>query len=298
MHHRHSHDSSSGRTLYIAASLTLLYALVEAGAGWLYGSLALVSDAGHMLTDTSALLIASLGTWLSYRQPSKLHSYGLGRAEFVAALINGILMLVIIGSIAVHAIERLSSPVTVKGEAVTIVAIIGLLINLLVLKLLGHGEHNLNRRAAILHVISDMLASIAAIASGIIIVFTGWTLVDPVLSLVIAAIILASTLRLLRETIHGLMEGVPLGLSLEKVGMDLAAADGVTSVHDLHIWSLSSRVVALSAHIVIPDMNDWERIRASLNILLHDRYGIDHVTLQPEPSSHELLYQLPQDRKS
>ena len=296
MSHGHTHEvNSSKNTLYFAAALTLLYALIEAGTGWWSGSLALVSDAGHMLTDTSALLIASLGAWLSHRQPSRLHSYGLGRAEFIAALINGILMLVIISSIAVHAIDRLSSPLAVKGEAVTIVAIIGLLINMLVLKMLGHGEHDLNRRAAMLHVISDLLASIAAIASGVIIMFTGWNTIDPILSLIIVAMILVSTLRLLRETVHGLMEGVPLGLSLDKVGMDLAAVDGVASVHDLHIWSLSSRVIALSAHVVVTDMNDWENIRARLNEVLHDRYGIEHVTLQPEASVHELHYQLPRE---
>jgi len=289
MAHAHSHNGQRG--LYLAAGITLAYAAIEAVVGWWANSLALMSDAGHMLADTSALLIAALGAWLAQRAPTPLHSYGLGRAEFVAALINGLLMLGVVSLIAIHAVERLHQPLAVRGEAVSMVAFFGLVLNVLVLYLLGHATEDLNRRAAALHVLSDLLASIAALLSGLVIVFTGWTLVDPLLSLLIVVFILYSALRLLREALHGLMEGVPLGLSLSAIGNEMAARPGVQSVHDLHVWSLSSQRRALSAHVVLEDLNRWESILDDLRGLLRKRYGIDHVTLQPETTLHVLTFE-------
>lgn len=283
--HTHAHTGYGQRSLYFAAGVTLIYAFIEAGTGWWANSLALLSDAGHMLTDTSALLIASLGAWLSQRKPSSRHSYGLGHAEFVAALVNGLLMLAVVVIVVIHAVERMQQPLDVKGQAVSIVAFVGLLLNVLVLYLLGHGEADLNRRAAALHVLSDLLASIAALLSGLVIMFTGWTVIDPILSLLIAALIISSTLRLLREALHGLMEGVPLGLSLPDIGRDIAAHQSVASVHDLHVWSLSSKRLALSAHVVLDDIMQWEDILSDLRNLLLESYGIEHVTLQPEIST-------------
>jgi len=293
MHREHNHQSAhtGQRNLYLAAVSTLVYAAVEATVGWWGNSLALLSDAGHMLTDTSALLIAVIGAWLGQRAPSALHSYGLGRAEFIAALINGLLMLAVVSVIVIHAVERIQAPLAVKGEAVTLVAFIGLLLNVLVLYLVGHGAQDLNRRAAALHVLGDLLASIAALLSGLVIVFTGWTLIDPLLSLLIVAFILYSTLRLLREALHGLMEGVPFGLSLEIIGSDMAAITGVQSVHDLHVWSLSSQRLALSAHVVLEDLGQWDRVLAELRELLLKLYGIDHVTLQPETTTHVVHFE-------
>ena len=289
--HDHNHGHTSQRGLYFAAAITLAYAAIEAGVGWWANSLALLSDAGHMLTDTSALLIAAFGAWLAQRAPSAKHSYGLGRAEFIAALLNGLLMLTMVSFIVVHAIERVQQPLAVRGAAVSGVAFIGLLLNVLVLYLLGHGEADLNRRAAALHVLSDLLASIAALLSGLVIVFTGWTLIDPLLSLLIVVFILYSTLRLLREALHGLMEGVPLQLSLTAVGTDMATVPGVQSVHDLHVWSLSSQRLALSAHVVMEDLTRWDAILAELRNLLLQRYGIDHVTLQPETTTRVVRFE-------
>lgn len=282
MSHAHNNSHNGLRGLYFAAGITLAYATIEAGVGWWANSLALMSDAGHMLADTSALLIAALGAWLAQRAPSSRHSYGLGRAEFIAALVNGLLMLAVVSVVAIHAIERLQQPLAVKGEAVTVVAFIGLMLNVLVLYLVGHDAQDLNRRAAALHVMSDLLASVAALLSGLIIVFTGWTLIDPLLSLLIVAFILYSALRLLREALHGLMEGVPLGLSLSAIGKEMAGRPGVLSVHDLHIWSLSSRHLALSAHIMLEDLSQWSTILADQRDMLKQHHGIDHVTLQPE----------------
>ena len=165
----------SQRGVYLAAGATFAYAVVEAGVGYWAGSLTLLSDAGHMLTDTSALLIAAFGAWLAQRAPDSRHSYGMGRVEFLAALINGLLMLAVVSVIVVHAVERLQQPLSVKGEAVTVVAFVGLLINVGVMYLLGHAAEDLNRRAAALHVLSDLLASVVALLSGLVIVFTGWT---------------------------------------------------------------------------------------------------------------------------
>ena len=293
MSHAHDHDHaspSSSRSLYFAAAITLAYAAVEASVGWWSNSLALMSDAGHMLTDTSALLIAVFAAWLAQRAPSARHSYGLGRAEFIAALVNGLLMLAVVSFIVIHAIERMQAPLAVKGEAVTLVAFIGLLLNVLVLYLLGHGAQDLNRRAAALHVLGDLLASVAALLSGLVIVFTGWSLIDPLLSLLIVVFILYSTLRLLREALHGLLAGVPLGLSLETIGRDMAAVNGVTSVHDLHIWALTSKTTALSAHVVIEDLSQWDFLLTELRNKLKQSYGIEHVTLQPEVQSHVVTF--------
>ncbi len=280
--HQQSHFHNGQYGLYLAAGITLTYAVIEASVGWWANSLALLSDAGHMLTDTSTLLISALGAWLAQRQPTPRHSYGLGRAEFIAALINGLLMLVVVSTIVIQIVERVQQPLPVKGEVVSTVAFIGLVLNVLVLYLLGHGETNLNQRAAVLHVLSDLLASIVAMLSGLVIVFTGWILIDPLLSLFIVAFILYSTLRLLREVLHGLMEGVPLGLSLTAIGTDMAARPGVLSIHDLHVWSLSSQRLALSAHVVLQDLNQWDSILDDLRHMLLEQYDIDHVTLQPE----------------
>lgn len=290
--HNHAPASKEQRSLYIAAALTLGFAAVEAGAGWWSNSLALMSDAGHMLADTSALLIAALGAWFAQRLPTHRFSYGLGQAEFVAAFCNGLLMLVVVSSVIYHAIERLAQPLEIKGGAVTVVAFVGLLINILVLYLLGHGHGtaDLNRRAAMLHVLGDLLASVAALLSGLVIWWLGWTMIDPILSLVIVSLILFSTFRLLRESVQGLLSGVPLGLSLQAIGTDMAGVPGVESVHDLHVWSLTSNRVALSAHVVVSDLGQWDFLLQDLQNLLRQRHGIEHVTLQPELRSRAVNF--------
>lgn len=228
-------ESANTRKLMLATVLTLGFALVEAATGWWSGSLALLSDAGHMVTDAAALVIAALAGALARRGPSPKHSYGFGRAQLVAALVNGLFMLAVVAAIIVQAISRLANPVVVQGEAVAAVALVGLLLNIVVAWMLSHGERDLNVRAALLHVMGDLLGSLAALVSGIVVWTTGWFAVDPALSLVIALLIVYSSLKLVREAFHGLMEGVPLHLSLEEIGKAMAGVEGVTSVHDLHI---------------------------------------------------------------
>ena len=280
-HHHVGHNNSS-RTLIIALLLTLSFSGVEAVAGWWSGSLALLTDALHMLTDSSALGLAAGAAWLARRPPSTRHSYGLVRAEVLAALFNSLLMLVLIGFIVHEAIDRFGAPREIQGSMVIIVAVIGLVINLIVAWVLSRGEHTLNSRAALLHVLGDALGSVAAITAGIVIVTTGWTPIDPLLSLLVAALILVSALRLLREVLHVLMEGVPGNVKLESVGRDLAALDGVLRVHDLHVWTLSSGTIALSSHLEIRNLCDWPVILEAARRTMDTQHGIRHVTLQPE----------------
>ena len=272
----------NGRKLMLATAITLSFAGVEAAAGWWSGSLALISDAGHMVTDSAALLIAALAGWIARRGPSPKHSYGFGRAQLVAALVNGLFMLAVVTAIIVQAVSRFTNPITVHGEAVTVVASLGLLLNIFVARMLSHGGRDLNMRAALLHVMGDLLGSLAALLSGVIIWATGWFAVDPALSLIIALLIAYSSLKLVREAFHGLMEGVPLHLSLEEIGVAMAKVEGIVSVHDLHIWSLTAERAALSAHVAVEPLDNWPATLDRLRSLLTQRYGIEHVTLQPE----------------
>ncbi len=291
-HHGHHHGQAAGSAaLLLALGLTLGYAFVEAIAGWWAGSLALLGDAGHMLTDSFALALAVVAARLVKRPPSQRLSYGLGRMEAIAALINGLLMIAVVAAIVWHAIERLVEPQAVAGGTVTVVALIGLGINLLAAWLLSRGGNDLNTRAALLHVMGDLLGSVAALAAGIIIQLTGWMPIDPLLSVLICGLILASTLSLLRQVFTTLLEGVPESLSLPDVGRSMAAIDGIVSVHDLHIWSLGANRVALSAHVVVTSFNDWPAILARLQTALASEFGIDHVTLQPEiPRAEPIVF--------
>lgn len=245
----------------------------------------MLSDAGHMFSDSAALALAAFAAWIARRPVSLRHSYGFVRAEIVAALLNGMAMLLVIVGIVVEAIERLRSPQPVAGGAVMAIAFAGLLINVAVAFALSRGEHDINVRGALLHVFGDLLGSFAALLAGAVIYFTGWTPVDPILSLIVAGLILLSALNLLREALHVLMEGVPLTLQLETVGREMAKIKGVQAVHDLHVWTLASGMVALSAHLELKEMGAWPQILATMRQMLHDKFDISHVTLQPEISA-------------
>jgi len=291
-HDHDHHGEAAGWVLWFAVALTLAYAAVEAGVGWWAGSLALVADAGHMVNDAGALVIAAVAGWIARRPASRMHSYGLGRAEFIAALVNSLGLLALVVWLAVSAVTRLQAPQPVQGEAVSLTAALGLAINIGVAWLLFRGEQNLNTRAAMLHVMGDLLGSVAALIAGVMITFTGWTPIDLLLSMAIGALILVSSLRLLRQALHGLMEGVPLHLSLEEIGREMAGVRGVKSVHDLHVWSVASDEIMLSAHMLVEDMNQWQSILETSRALLHDHFDIGHVTLQPEADIHVLHLRL------
>jgi cobalt-zinc-cadmium efflux system protein len=289
-HHDHSHEHHHHRAsdaLRSAALITIAFAVLEGLGGWWTGSLSLLSDAGHMLTDSASLAVGAFAAWMARRPPSERHSYGLGRAEIVAALVNAAAMLAIVIALAYEAIIRLKEPTAVSGGIAALIAAAGLALNLWVMRGL-HG-HDMNTRAARLHVIGDALGSIAALVSGAVIAFTGWTRIDPIASLVICVLIAFSSWRLLRESLHALMEGVPHGLSVESIGAEMAHIDGVLSIHDLHVWTLSGSRTALSAHVVVKNLGQWERMRAELQERLHERFGIDHITLQPESTTRPLV---------
>src|SRR5438105_1843543 len=258
-HHHHHHELRAGMTLGIAALATIAYGVVEALGGWWTGSLALLSDAGHMLTDGAALGLGAAAAWLARHPPSERHSYGLGRAEVFAALVNAGAMLAILVVLAYEALLRLKSPSAVNGAVAALIALAGLGVNLWVMRRLTPHHHDLNARAARLHVLGDALGSLAALIAGAAIALGGWTMIDPLASLLICALIAVSGFRLLRESLHALMEGVPHGLSVEAIGGEMASVEGVLSVHDLHVWMLSGSRSALSAHVVVRSMAQWER---------------------------------------
>ncbi|MGH8497010.1 MAG: cation diffusion facilitator family transporter [Gammaproteobacteria bacterium] len=286
--HEHRRHVAGGGRLLAALVFTAAFALVEAVGGWLSGSLALIGDAGHMLTDSSALAIGALAVWFARRPPSHRHSYGLQRAEVIGALINALFMVAVVVAIGMAAVQRLQSPQPINALAVMVIASIGLLVNAGVAFLLSRGEQTLNIRAAMLHVLGDLLGSLGALAAGIVVYFTGWLPIDPILSLFICVLILVSSFRLLRDVVHVLLEGVPREIDYHEVGRAMARVEGVNEVHDLHIWTLSSVSYSLSAHVRVGDMADWPAVLDRLSSVLAERFGIEHVTLQAEPRAQVL----------
>lgn len=278
-HVGHEHG---GDALFKALFFTLGFAVVEVIAGVWSGSLALLSDAGHMVTDSTALGLAALAAWLAQRPPSSKHTYGLVRLEILAALFNSLLMLGLITFIVIEAIDRLANPQPVMGGVVMGVAFIGLLVNIAVAWMLKRGGSGINTRAALLHVMGDLLGSVAALISGAVIWATGYMPIDPILSLVVSGLILVSAWRLLAESLHVLMEAVPAHISLDNVALDLSDIPGVRRVHDLHIWTLSSGQIALSAHLELDSFDDWGRVLQVSRARLDQTHGIRHVTLQAE----------------
>lgn len=271
------------RVLAGAIVLTLSFAVIEFIAGLWSGSLALMADAGHMLTDSSALALAALASWIASRPADRRHSWGHGRAEVLAAMANALILIGLVAVIIWQAVGRLISPPEVQGAVVVIVALIGLVVNLSVLAILRRGKPNINVRGAILHVMGDLLGSLAALSSGIVILATGWMPIDPVLSIFIAVLILIAALRLLYEGVGVVMESVPDGIDPEQVREAMCRIEEVIEIHDLHIWAVSGGRVALSAHVVIERLERWPEVLDTLVSLLDERFDIDHPTLQVEP---------------
>lgn len=284
-HHGFSHHAhglqNPAKLLFISLLITLCFAFIEAIAGYLSGSLALMSDAGHMLTDSSSLALGAIAAWIANRPITSKMSYGFGRAEVLAALCNGLLMLGVVSAIIYAAINRFHEPPEVQGGTVTLVAILGLAANIAVAFILSHDSVSLNTKAAMLHVIGDLLGSVAALVSGIVIVFTGWMPIDPILSLAISLLILYSTFNVLKASIRVIMEGVPDHVRLDLIRKTIAETDGVISIDDLHIWTVSSAQTALSAHIHIEGFQEWHSILDRLHDELHHKFGIQHITIQP-----------------
>ena len=293
--HAHGHDRNtaaarSRSVLVVTLVLTVGTMVVEFVAGLWTGSLALLADAGHMLTDATALGLALIATWLAARPPTPAKTYGYYRAEILAALANALLLFGVAGSILVEAWHRARSPAEVLAAPMAAVAALGLGVNLFAAWLLHRGAHeSLTVRAAYLEVLSDALSSLAALVAAGVMIVTGWTGADPLASGLIVLLILPRTWRLLRQAVNVLLEGTPAHLSLAEIEEAITRVAGVRRVHDLHVWTLTSGREAMSAHVVVEDVRESERLLASLHAVLHATFGIDHTTIQLETAPPEIL---------
>ncbi len=286
MSHDHNHLPSEIRhekPLWWALGLTTSYLVVEViGAFWT-NSLALLSDAAHMATDAIGLMIALTAVRLSRRPPDAKRTYGYARLEALGALTNGLLLFGVGIYILFEAVQRFQQPQAIASTGMMWVAAFGLVVNLIAMRLLSAGSgESLNVKGAYLEVWSDMLGSVAVIAGGLIIHFTGWTLVDPILAVLIGLWVLPRTWVLLRDAINVLLEGVPKGVVLKDIEAALREQAGVAGIHDLHVWALASSTPALTVHVVMQDGQAPDALRRQVADMLHERFDIDHVTVQVE----------------
>ena len=280
--HHHQHDDY-GRAFAIGIALNTAFVAVEAVFGFLANSMALLADAGHNLSDVLGLVIAWGGAVMAKRSASPRFTYGLKKASILAALINGLFLLVAVGAIGAEAIRRLFHPSPSEGGTMMIVAGVGIVINSATALLFARGrEHDLNIRGAYLHMAADAAVSAAVVFAGLLIVWTRQLWVDPVMSLAVAGVILWGSVGLLRESVGMSLMGVPSGIYLDEVEAELGRLDGVETVHDLHIWPLSTTETALTAHLVAPDVASTDALLEAARKMLHDRFGIEHCTIQVE----------------
>ena len=283
-------DSGQGRPLAIALGITLAFLIAEVIGGIVTGSLALLADAGHMATDVAALGLSLFAIWLAGRPATPERSFGYQRAEVLAALANAATLVAISIYIFWEAWSRLGEPPEVDSGPMLVIAIAGLAANAASAWVLSRGgghQHNLNTRGAFLHVIGDMLGSVGAIIAAIVMLVTGWYLADPILSAGIGLLILWSSWQLLKESVDVLLESTPAHVDAIEVRTAICEVDGVAGVHDLHIWTVTSGLDAVSAHIEVEDMEQWHDVLVELARMLRERFGIAHVTLQPEDEHRE-----------
>ncbi len=257
--------------------------LVEAVGGWLANSLALIADAGHMLTDVAALSLTLGAIWFGARPATAKKTFGYYRLEILAAFINGIALVLLSFWVIYEAVDRWRSPPSIDGTSLTLIAGGGLLVNIVAAKLLHSGhKHDLNMRGAWLHVMGDLLGSVTAIAAGILIAAFGWLWADPVCSVLISLIIIFGSWRLITDSVNVLLEGTPAHINLSAVESTILETDGVAGVHDLHVWAISSGIEALSAHISHDDSIIHSDLLVKVRKRLHEQFGIDHLTIQME----------------
>jgi cobalt-zinc-cadmium efflux system protein len=281
--HHHEARRETSRTLAVVLALTLGFAAVEAVGGWLADSLALLADAGHMLSDASSLGLALFAAWLATRPATPRRSFGFQRAEILAALANGLALVVIGLLVLVEAYRRLDDTPEVRGGLMLAVAVAGLAVNVVAALLLRrHGGESLNVSAALRHVLADVASSAGVIVAALVILTTGWEKVDPIVGALVGLLVLASSYGVLRDSVSILLETTPRGIDATAVGRAMASAPDVAEVHDLHIWTITSGFPALSAHVLVEPGADCHAIRRRLEQMLDDRFAIDHTTLQVE----------------
>ena len=281
--HRHERRARSQRALALVLGLTATYTVVELVAGLLTGSLALLADAGHMLGDVGALGLALGAAWLASRPATPERSFGFQRAEILAALVNGLVLVAIAIWIFIEAIGRLDDPPDILGGWMLAVALVGLAVNVVAASILARAAgESLNVQAALRHVFADLASSAGVAVAAIVILATGWNQADPLASMAIALLILASSWSILRDSVVILLEATPSGIDAREVGRRMAEAEGVVEVHDLHIWTITSGFPALSAHVLVARGDDCHARRLELEQMLAGEFGLEHTTLQVE----------------
>jgi cobalt-zinc-cadmium efflux system protein len=289
--HGHSHEHGRGadtRRLGVVLALVVAYMFAEVVGGLITNSLALLADAGHMLSDAGALALSLFALWIAQRPPTSTHTYGFHRTEILAALANGVILVAISIFIVFEALHRFGNPPEVRGGLMMVIAVGGLVINLVGLAVLSGGRQgSLNVRGAWLHVLSDALGSVGTIAAGVLIWAFRWEWADPVASVVIALLVLWSSWALLRDTVGVLMERAPGDIDVEEVRRSIGEVPGVLAAHDLHVWTITSGMVALSAHVHSRAPTAAGPLLREIARVLHDRFGIHHVTIQVEPEGFE-----------
>lgn len=287
-HAGHSHDHTRGAhagSLTWALILTSIYLIAEVVGGLIFNSLALLSDAAHMLTDVAALAIALMAIQLGRRKPDDRRTFGYRRFEILAAAFNAVLLFGVAIYVFVEAIKRFTNPEPVQSLGMLSVAVVGLVVNLISMRLLSAGkDQSFNVKGAYLEVWADMVGSLGVIGGALLIRFTGWTWVDPIVAVAIGLWVLPRTWVLLRDTTNILLEGVPTGMSLKAIREAIAQTAGVAGVHDLHVWSMSNDVVNLTSHITLAERADADRVRLDVTRMLGERFAIEHCTVQLEGS--------------
>jgi cobalt-zinc-cadmium efflux system protein len=269
------------RALAAVLALTATFMVAEVVGGLLTGSLALLADAGHMLSDAFSLGLALFAVWLAERPATPNRSFGYKRAEILAALFNGVTLVAISIWIFIEAYQRIEEPPEILGGWMLVIAALGLLVNVVGGVILSRsGGESLNLQGALRHVIADTLGSVGAIAAALVILTTGWRYADPIISVLIGLLVLASSWKILRDSTNILLEGTPPGMDAGKVGRSMASLKGVEEVHDLHIWTITSGFPALSAHVLVGREENCHARRRDLELLLAREYGIEHTTLQ------------------
>ncbi len=286
-HHHHHVDPTQMGTVYIVAIvINLLFVAAETVAGLIGHSMGLLSDAGHNLSDVFCLLLAMVALKLSHTHATKRFTYGYRKSSILISLLNAIILLVAVGGIVVESLRKISQPASVDGTLVTWTAAAAIVVNGFTAWMLSRRQHDINTRGAFLHMLADTLVSAAVVVSGIVITHTGWTLIDPIMGLVIAAVILVSTWQLLSESLRMSVDAVPEDIDPDAIVALMRQTDGVLDIHHLHIWPISTTETALTAHVVIADSSQLDSITHALKTLLV-AHGIAHSTLELEtPASH------------
>ncbi|NBI28355.1 cation diffusion facilitator family transporter [Chengkuizengella marina] len=287
-HSNHQHTSNNKKGLSIALIITSTIMLLEFFGGLITNSLALLSDSGHMLSDAASLALSLAAMWIATKPVRSSKTYGFHRFEILAALFNGVTLFIIAGFIIYEAYGRFWEPPTVASGSMMIIATIGLLANIMsawVLMRKGDVKENINVRSAYLHIIGDAMGSVGAIVAGFIMLVFGWYVADPIISVIVAILILKSAWGIIKHAIHILMEGTPTTIEYDKVNNTLMKLEGVKNVHDLHIWTITSNFHALTCHVVVEDAKNEQELLQEAIELLEKEFNIDHVTIQVEKSN-------------